>query len=121
MDKRNTYKHIGFEAQYDGVNYYFTLRDITSFKKQEKDYTNSVNMFNDLFTLVTEGCGISEAKLKSLGEPFYTTKERGTGLGLMVSYKIIKEHSGKIEVNSKEGVGTSFLIKFPCRCEMNHR
>jgi len=68
--------------------------------------------------VVDEGCGISEEKLKKLGEPFYTTKERGTGLGLMVSYKIIKEHGGKVDVKSKEGIGTSFSILLPCTSDM---
>ena len=70
-------------------------------------------------TVTDEGCGMSETKVKRLGEPFYTTKERGTGLGLMVSYKIIKEHGGKIDVTSTEGVGTSFSIVLPCQCEMD--
>jgi two-component system, sporulation sensor kinase E len=60
-----------------------------------------------------QGCGISFEKIKKLGEPFYTTKERGTGLGLMVSYKIIEEHKGSIEVESQEGVGTTFHIHLP--------
>lgn len=60
-----------------------------------------------------EGPGIPKNKLKRLGEPFYTTKERGTGLGLMVSYKIIKEHNGKIDVKSKVGYGTTFYISLP--------
>jgi two-component system, sporulation sensor kinase E len=60
-----------------------------------------------------QGCGISEEKIKRLGEPFYTTKERGTGLGLMVSYKIVAEHNGKIEVESKIGEGTTFHIYLP--------
>lgn len=60
-----------------------------------------------------EGDGIPEDKIKKLGEPFYTTKERGTGLGLMVSYKIIEDHKGMIEVESKEGVGTTFYINLP--------
>lgn len=51
--------------------------------------------------------------LKKLGEPFYTTKDRGTGLGLMVSYKIIEEHKGYIEVESKVEKGTSFHIYLP--------
>lgn len=72
-------------------------------------------------TVTDEGCGMSETKLKQLGEPFYTTKERGTGLGLMVSYKIIKEHGGEIEVISTEGVGTSFSIVLPCQCDMDCR
>jgi two-component system, sporulation sensor kinase E len=60
-----------------------------------------------------EGAGIPTGKLKKLGEPFYTTKERGTGLGLMVSYKIIEEHKGVIKVDSEEGVGTTFHIFLP--------
>ncbi|WP_243291728.1 PAS domain-containing sensor histidine kinase [Bacillus sp. FJAT-47783] len=60
-----------------------------------------------------EGIGIPRDKLKRLGEPFYTTKERGTGLGLMVSYKIIEEHNGKVDVTSKVGNGTTFSISLP--------
>lgn len=64
-------------------------------------------------TIKDEGGGISKEKIKKLGEPFYTTKERGTGLGLMVSYKIIEEHKGTIEVESEEGNGTAFSISLP--------
>ncbi len=60
-----------------------------------------------------EGTGIPNHKIKKLGEPFYTTKERGTGLGLMVTYKIIEEHKGTIEVESKLGKGTVFHIYLP--------
>ncbi|WAA11134.1 PAS domain-containing sensor histidine kinase [Fervidibacillus albus] len=60
-----------------------------------------------------EGSGISKDKIKKLGQPFYTTKERGTGLGLMISYKIIKEHGGKIEVESELGKGTVFHVMLP--------
>lgn len=60
-----------------------------------------------------EGEGIPEERLEKLGQPFYTSKERGTGLGLMVSYKIVKEHGGKIVVDSKVGQGTVFHIYLP--------
>ncbi|WP_170169085.1 PAS domain-containing sensor histidine kinase [Mesobacillus subterraneus] len=60
-----------------------------------------------------EGEGIPADKVQKLGEPFYTTKERGTGLGLMVSFKIIEEHGGTIEVESKVGHGTTFHIYLP--------
>ncbi|MBM7704774.1 PAS domain-containing sensor histidine kinase [Metabacillus iocasae] len=60
-----------------------------------------------------EGEGISEDRVKKLGEPFYTTKEKGTGLGLMVSYKIIEEHKGSIQVESKLGKGTTFHVALP--------
>ena len=66
-----------------------------------------------LISIMDEGSGIPEDKLKKLGEPFYTTKDRGTGLGLMVSYKIVEEHNGTIEVNSELGKGTTFHIKLP--------
>lgn len=64
------------------------------------------------------GEGIPEDRLRKIGEPFYTTKERGTGLGLMVSFKIIKEHFGRIEVDSKVGVGTTFHIYLPIEKEL---
>jgi two-component system, sporulation sensor kinase E len=60
-----------------------------------------------------EGMGIPKDKINKLGEPFYTTKERGTGLGLMISFKIIKEHKGRIEVESEEGSGSVFHIYIP--------
>jgi PAS domain S-box-containing protein len=59
------------------------------------------------------GCGIPEEILEKIGEPFYTTKEKGNGLGLLVSYLIIKNHAGTIECQSKKGKGTSFIIRFP--------
>lgn len=70
-------------------------------------------------TITDEGQGIPEEKIKKLGEPFYTTKERGTGLGLMVSYKIIEEHSGMIKVESEIGKGSSFHIRLPLYKEKN--
>jgi two-component system, sporulation sensor kinase E len=66
-----------------------------------------------IVSITDRGSGISEDKIKRLGQPFYTTKERGTGLGLMVSYKIIEEHRGIIEVESEEGKGTTFHITLP--------
>ncbi len=60
-----------------------------------------------------EGTGIAKEKIKKLGEPFYTTKARGTGLGLMVSYRIIAEHQGTISIESEEGRGTIFTIELP--------
>jgi two-component system, sporulation sensor kinase E len=62
-----------------------------------------------------EGTGIPEEIVEKLGEPFYTTKERGTGLGLMVTYKIIEEHKGKIKVESEMNKGTAFHIYLPIR------
>ncbi len=61
------------------------------------------------------GTGISHENLHRIFDPFFTTKSsgRGTGLGLSVSYGIIKEHAGKIDVRSAPGKGTSFRLEFP--------
>src|SRR5262249_20946759 len=61
------------------------------------------------------GIGIADENLHRIFDPFFTTKSsgRGTGLGLSVSYGIIKEHLGKIEVRSTPGKGTSFRLEFP--------
>lgn len=61
------------------------------------------------------GTGIPEDVKKRIFEPFFTTKPagKGTGLGLSVSYGIIKDHKGILDVESKEGVGTTFIIELP--------
>lgn len=60
-----------------------------------------------------QGHGIPEERLAKLGEPFYTTKEKGTGLGLMVSFRIIEDHGGTIRVTSQVGAGTTFEVELP--------
>ncbi len=59
------------------------------------------------------GSGISDEDLPRIFEPYYTTKADGTGLGLPVAYKIIKEHGGDIQVCSFPGEGTCFSFVFP--------
>ncbi|MEM6641449.1 MAG: ATP-binding protein [Bacteroidota bacterium] len=62
-----------------------------------------------------DGIGMSKKTLKSLTDPFFTTKEpgEGTGLGLFISQMIIEEHNGKLEVSSTLGQGSRFTISFP--------
>ncbi|MEH7116240.1 ATP-binding protein [Neobacillus vireti] len=60
-----------------------------------------------------EGVGMNEDEVKRLGQPFYSLKEKGTGIGLMVSYRIIDSLHGKITVQSQKGKGTTFTIRFP--------
>jgi signal transduction histidine kinase len=60
-----------------------------------------------------EGCGIESDRLDKLGEPFYTTKQNGTGLGLMVTKKIIEEHGGTFHIASTLGKGTTVTITLP--------
>lgn len=59
------------------------------------------------------GIGIPEENLPKIFEPYFTTKESGSGLGLTLVFKIIKEHRGEITVKSKEGEGTAFTIILP--------
>jgi two-component system, sporulation sensor kinase E len=59
------------------------------------------------------GPGIPEDKLDKIFEPYYTTKFDGTGLGLMVVYRVVTEHQGVIHVDSRPGVGTRFKITLP--------
>jgi len=60
------------------------------------------------------GTGIPADILPRIFEPFFTTKrEKGTGLGLSISYRIIEDHGGRIDVESEEGKGTTFIIRLP--------
>ncbi|MDR2922927.1 MAG: PAS domain-containing protein [Treponema sp.] len=59
------------------------------------------------------GAGISQENLKKIFEPYFTTKGSGTGLGLTLVYKIIREHRGEMSVDSREGEGTDFEIILP--------
>ena len=63
--------------------------------------------------VIDQGAGIPEDRLNKLGEPFYSTKEKGTGLGLMICQKIIKNHGGKIDFSSIVNEGTTVTITLP--------
>ncbi|MEF3305464.1 PAS domain S-box protein [Paenibacillus sp. GYB003] len=67
-----------------------------------------------LVILVTdEGPGIREEEQSRIGQPFYTTKEKGTGLGLMITQRIIENHRGTMKIESVAGEGATFRIEFP--------
>jgi PAS domain S-box-containing protein len=59
------------------------------------------------------GIGMTAEQLQHIGDPFFTTKKNGNGLGLMVSFKIIENHHGRITVTSERGKGTTFQIILP--------
>ncbi|HEX9818419.1 MAG TPA: ATP-binding protein [Methylomirabilota bacterium] len=59
------------------------------------------------------GPGIPAEEISKIFDPFYTTKRTGTGLGLSVTYGIIQEHGGTIDVKSRAGAGTTFTLDFP--------
>ncbi len=66
-------------------------------------------------SIADTGCGIKEADLPHIFDIYYTTKQEGAGLGLMMVYDAITEHGGKIEVTSKPGKGTTFKVLLPIR------
>ncbi len=59
------------------------------------------------------GNGIPTENLEKIFQPYFSTKETGTGLGLAIVKRIVDDHSGKIEVDSEEGVGTDIIVKLP--------
>ena len=68
-------------------------------------------------TFTDTGIGIPSETTKSIFNPFFTTKDRGTGLGLAITHKVITEHGGHIEVGSRVGEGSSFIIHLPVHRE----
>jgi len=70
---------------------------------------------NDIIYLTVEdtGSGIPDELIHKIFEPYFTTKVDGTGLGLTMSYKVVKEHGGDIRVQSEAGKGTCFTITLP--------
>ncbi len=80
-----------------------------------KTSTNGKNTIT--ISISDTGMGMTKATEKRIFEPFFTTKDVGigTGLGLSITYGIIEDHSGTIEVKSKIGIGTTFVISLPVR------
>lgn len=74
-----------------------------------------------VITISDNGVGINTEDIEKLKVPFFTTKESGTGLGLSVTYKLVAEHKGRIEVNSKLQEGTTFKIILPVIDELESR
>ncbi|WP_228460324.1 PAS domain-containing protein [Cytobacillus dafuensis] len=75
---------------------------------------NTIVLNNQVYISIEDtGIGIPPEKLKNIGEPFYTTKKNGNGLGLMVSFHIIESHNGKVNIESELNKGTKFIIELP--------
>ena len=65
------------------------------------------------------GIGISKENLDHIFDPFFTTRAEGSGLGLSITYQIVHEHGGFIDVESEIGKGTSFRVNFPLKAGEN--
>nr|WP_276541795.1 ATP-binding protein [Bacillus infantis] len=63
------------------------------------------------------GCGMPEELLQNIKKPFFTTKESGTGLGLMITEQIIQQHKGRLSITSRVGAGTTAEIHLPLLTE----
>ena len=87
--------------------------------KTPADYTGEFTIEcasaeNKYYIIISDnGCGMKSETVSKIFEPYFTTKANGTGLGMTMVYKIIKEFSGDIHVESQEGKGTVFTMVFP--------
>lgn len=73
-----------------------------------------------MLRIIDDGVGMSPEVMGKIFEPYFTTKDFGSGIGLTLVYKIIKEHGGDITVVSQEGRGTTFTITFPIPQKERH-
>lgn len=98
---RNLLKNA-YEASLPGHSVYFTA--------EYKD-----NLYT--FSITDTGCGIEEAYLDTIFDPFVTYKKGGNGLGLAICKNVIEAHGGTISVTSKLGIGTTFCVTLPAKQE----
>lgn len=68
---------------------------------------------NVVIEIIDSGCGMTKEQVQRLGTPYYSTKENGTGMGMMVVYNIINSMQGQLNITSETGKGTCFKITFP--------
>lgn len=110
---------IADQIQQVFLNILLNAVDAISEKKVKNNEKISIKseVENDfvVITFKDTGTGISEENINKIFEPFFTTKKegKGTGLGLWVSYGIVKSFQGDIKVSSKVGEGTTFIVKLP--------
>jgi PAS domain S-box-containing protein len=125
------------EAHLRGINFQFLHGDepvyikgddnqlkqvfLNIFKNAIEAMPNGGNIFINIrneedkvrISIRDEGVGLTADELKKLGEPFYSLKKQGTGLGLMMTFKIIENHEGHYDVSSSKNKGTTFYLTFP--------
>ena len=74
---------------------------------------SSIAIYNVSVSFADTGSGIAGEKVGQVFDPYFTTKETGSGLGLLIVHRIVREHGGEIEFESKEGEGTTVTIYLP--------
>ena len=63
--------------------------------------------------VVDQGSGIAKENISRVFEPYFTTKKKGHGIGMMIVHRIMRDHNGEVGIDSKEGSGTIITLKFP--------
>ena len=112
-------QNIVIECEQDKLKQVFINVIKNSFEAIDKNGRISITCEKDKgkdevrITIRDNGIGIPAERLPKLGEPFYSTKERGTGLGLMICKKIVKDHNGSLHISSKENEGTVVEVTLP--------
>jgi signal transduction histidine kinase len=111
--------HIVIESQKDRLKqsfYNIILNGIEAIGQKGliEIWTKTKDGFVDI-CIKDSGGGIKEAELHKIFEYYYTTKDKGIGLGLPISYMIVRDHGGDIKATSAEGHGTNFIITLPVR------
>lgn len=114
MDFPTPLKTYGNKDQLQQVFMNLMLNALAAMDRGGTLYVNGIADKNEIVTYFTDnGCGIPVEEINKIFDPFFSTKPNGTGLGLFVSYGIIQNHHGSIEVESKVNVGTTFTIRLP--------
>lgn len=117
-------KHIGVSINIEeGISVYGDKQKIkqvlinlllNSIEALEDEGKINIDIYEEMeqtkISISDDGIGIDENSLGKIFEPFYTTKETGTGLGLLICYQCIKDNGGEIDINSKVGEGTTVTI-----------
>lgn len=106
---------LGSDEKLRQVVWNFVLNAIQAMKGKGKLSVGceNVNAQKTVFWVEDTGEGMTDDVMQHLYEPFFTTKDRGTGLGLATAYKIIEAHHGEIKVTSNVGKGTRFEVTLP--------
>ena len=106
---------VGDRGKIKQVFWNLFINACQAMKRENGDLSVSINETTSEVEVVVEdsGEGIPAENLNKIFNPFFTTKDRGTGLGLSMVYKIVESHGGTIAVSSREGIGTKFKVYLP--------